>query len=143
MSYNLRQSTKAKSEDLRFRHDYVKYLHRQSLLGSRSDQYELALEYHSGTQDIPKNRSKAFFWFRRSAAQGYDCAIRMLANCYILAHGVKKDEKEGRRLHSLFQIKSHLRDILAEANDTHTRQDDEEAIQIMMMSIYQFTGHVK
>jgi TPR repeat protein len=143
MSYNLRLSTKAKSEDLRFRHDYVKYLHKQSILGSRSDQYELALEYHTGSGDIPKNRSKAFFWFRQSAAQGYDSAIRMLANSYILGHGVKKNENEGKRLHSLLQIKLNLRDILANLPNIHSKEEDEQAIKVMMECLYQFTGNIK
>ena len=143
MSYNLRQSTKAKSEDLRFRHEYVKYLYHQSILGSRSDQYELALDYFTGTQDIPKNRSKAFFWFSRSAAQGYDCAIRMLAKCYLLGHGVKKNVKEGQRLHSLLQMKLNLRDILANLPNIHSKQEDEEAMKIMMETLYQFTGNIK
>lgn len=139
--YDLRRSTKAASLNLRMRHEYVKNLLDQSLRGSSGHQYELATEYLKGTNPlIPRSRIKAFFWFRRSAAQGFDYAIGMLGNCYLLGHGVQKDEKEGFRLISLFLIKCKLRAILQDLG--HASHED-DVIKIMMETIFQYTGYVK
>jgi hypothetical protein len=138
--YDLRPSTKAASHNLRRRHEDAKALLNQSLRGSPEHQYELATEYLKGTNPlIPRSRTKAFFWFRRSAAQGFDYALGMLGNCYLLGHGVQKDDKEGFRLISLFLIKCKLRAILQDLD----HGDTDETLKIMMETIFQYTGYIK
>ena len=142
MPYNLRESTKTKSYDLRYRHNYVKGVKMLSWRGNPIFQCQLGINYYTGnTREIPKNRSRAFFWFRKSAAQGFDHAIDLLSRCYTEGHGVEKDMKEGRRLQALYRIKCSLREILDDIPDIH--EENEDALKIMMDSIYQFTGHVR
>ena len=133
MSYNLRQSTKAKTAASRERHGTAK----EAMKGNTQAQYELAMDYMRA-----KNHKKAYTWFRRAASQGHDDALDMLGGCYMKGYGVEKDDIEADRLCSLYEIKQKLNRILfyIRGHNDSERKDD---LKILMESIYQFTGYVK
>lgn len=59
-------------------------------------QYAVA-RYANNRDDFPT----MVLWARKAAANNYGSAQHMLAQAYLLGHGVEKDEREGRRLMKL------------------------------------------
>jgi TPR repeat protein len=61
---------------------------------SAKEQYELGSNYKDGTNGLPQDYNKAFYWYTKAAEQGHGEAMFWLAWCYRDGHGVsKKDPK--------------------------------------------------
>ena len=58
--------------------------------GDVRKQYELAVCYAAG-DGIPKNLNQAFYWYQKSAYQGYAQAQYALATCYLKGMGTDKN----------------------------------------------------
>ncbi len=75
-----------KDSDLRMLAEEKNDRYAQSMMGDRYGQ-----NIFDGTWKAPK---KAFYWYKKSAEQGFAKAQRKLSNCYLLGMGTPKDTKE-------------------------------------------------
>ena len=141
MPYTLRPTTCAKSDESKASLDHVYKWKEMALKGDADAQYYLAIAYMAQGNGFPKSKNKAFFWFRRSAANGNREALCELADCYMNGIGTPIDIAEGTRLKSLFDIRSRLFNIMKMVPGTS--YDTTESVKAMMDTIYQFTGYVK
>jgi len=67
---------------------------KQAESGDTAAQFNLAGEYLTG-QGVPSNTEKAFYWFKKSAEQGYAKAQYMLAVDYYYSGGTQINKKPG------------------------------------------------
>ena len=61
--------------------------------GNAKAQFDLGMKYFTGDH-IPKNLSKALFWVRKSAVNGYSWAEVWLGIMYFQGKGVRKDPEK-------------------------------------------------
>ena len=77
--------------------------------GDADAQYTIGYRYYVGDR-VSKDKSKAVYWFRKSAEQGYRFALYKLGFCYYHGEGVSKDYSKAV---SCFHKAAYLHDIAA------------------------------
>lgn len=71
-------------------------LEKMARQGNPKAQFDLGMNYFTGDH-TPKNVSKALFWFRKSAINGYSWAEVWLGIMYFQGKGVRKDPEKALR----------------------------------------------
>ena len=75
--------------------------------GDRQAQYDLAMVYDSGKDEIPRNVKLGAEWFLKAAQQGHTEAQFAIGQCYFYGRGVPRDKVLGVEWYHLAALKDH------------------------------------
>src|SRR5262249_26048253 len=105
-------------------------------LGDAAAQYSLGLEYKHGSLVFPKDLTRAFDWFAKSANKGYPGACFELAQMYLKGNGVAKNEALGaewlRKAYGYSPASLLMSDLYT--NGVGVPQDQAEALRWLRLS---------
>lgn len=62
-----------------------------------NEQLALAMVLYEGSDNVPQDHKRAFYWFQKAAKAGNAAAQFALSQCYSLGHGIQKDAREAQR----------------------------------------------
>ncbi len=65
--------------------------------GHKKAQYRMGRLYSKG-HGVPKDHTKAVYWYEKAAAQGHAKSMYRLAKCYYKAKGVAEDKAKAKTL---------------------------------------------
>ena len=75
--------------------------------GDRQAQYDLAMVYDSGKDEIPRNVKLGAEWFLKAAQQGHTEAQFAIGQCYFYGRGVPRDKVLGVEWYHQAALKDH------------------------------------
>ena len=97
--------------------------------GHKKAQYRMGRLYSKG-HGVPKDHTKAVYWYEKAAAQGHAKSMYRLAKCYYKAKGVAEDKAKAKSLLlKAVSDKKNGKDILYDLKkDAKSGDDDAKAL---------------